>query len=116
MRRFSRKNLQITSDQKIDHIFKVSYQKIVFSISQIKLSRLTYDHTSLHFGGLHEAAVKSAKHHLRKMTANTKFTFDEFYSLNKQIEATLNSTNDPIDILTPGHFLIRSDMMPQFLH
>ena len=45
---------------------------------------------SPHFGGLWEAAVKSVKHHLRRVLGNHKLTFEELYTLIKQIEACLN--------------------------
>ena len=67
-----------------------------------------------HFGGLREAAVKSLKRHLRHVTTNVKFTFEEFSTLLTQIEACLNSRplvplpndEDGVEALTPGHFLI----------
>ncbi|XP_043481754.1 uncharacterized protein LOC122510878 [Leptopilina heterotoma] len=67
-----------------------------------------------HFGGLWEAGVKSVKYHLRRIIGLQKFTFEEFYTLLTQIEATLNSrpiaplSEDAGDFayLTPGHFLI----------
>ena len=67
-----------------------------------------------HFGGLWEAAVKSLKKHLRCITTNVKFTFEEFSTLLTQIEACLNSRplvplpndEDGVEALTPGHFLI----------
>ncbi|CAB0017372.1 unnamed protein product, partial [Nesidiocoris tenuis] len=66
-------------------------------------------------GGLWESAVKSAKRHLNRITANRKFTFEEMATLLCRIEATLNSRplvrssadpTEPLDVLTPGHFLI----------
>ena len=67
-----------------------------------------------HFGGIWEAAVKSLKNHLRRVTANVKLTFEELTTLLTQIEACLNSrplvslpfTDDGAEALTPGHFLI----------
>ena len=67
-----------------------------------------------HFGGLWEAAVKSLKKHLRRVTTNVKLTFEEFSTLLAQIEACLNSRplvplpndDDGVEALTPGHFLI----------
>ena len=38
-----------------------------------------------HFGGLWEAAVKSMKFHLKRVVANTKFTFEEYYSHTSRI-------------------------------
>lgn len=69
---------------------------------------------SPHFGGLWEAAVKSAKHHLKRILGNASLTFEHLYTVITQVEAVLNSrplgplSNDPNDLLplTPGHFLI----------
>ena len=72
---------------------------------------------SPHFGGLWEAAVKSVKHHLRRVLGNHKLTFEELYTLIKQIEACLNSrpliplTDDPTDrqIICPSMILHQSN-------
>ena len=69
---------------------------------------------SPHFGGLWEAAVKSAKYHLRRVMGDHTLTFEELSTLLCQIEACLNSrpltplSDDPSDLssLTPGHFLV----------
>lgn len=71
-----------------------------------------------HFGGLWEAAVKSLKHHLRRVLGETTLTFEEMSTLLAQVEACLNSrplqalSDDPEDttVLTPGHFLIGSSL------
>ncbi|XP_025265579.1 uncharacterized protein LOC112638301 [Camponotus floridanus] len=67
-----------------------------------------------HFGGLWEAAVKSVKHHLRRVIGDVKLTYEEMATLLAQIESCLNSrplqamSDDPEDLeaLTPGHFLV----------
>lgn len=73
---------------------------------------------SPHFGGLHEAAVKSCKHHLRRVLNSTHLTYEEFYTLTTQIEAIMNSrplvpmSPDPNDLnaITPAHFLIGHEL------
>ncbi|XP_033361815.1 uncharacterized protein LOC117240067 [Bombus vosnesenskii] len=74
---------------------------------------------SPHFGGLCEAAVKSFKHHFRRIVGNELLTFEQFNTLVIEIEAVLNSrpltpiSTDPKDllVLTPGHFLIGESLM-----
>ncbi|KAJ8703598.1 hypothetical protein PYW07_017522 [Mythimna separata] len=64
-------------------------------------------------GGLWEAAVKSLKHHLKRVVGEQKLTYEEYSTLLSQLEGCLNSRplcplkEDPedIDFLTPAHFL-----------
>ncbi|XP_043286900.1 uncharacterized protein [Venturia canescens] len=72
-----------------------------------------------HFGGLWEAAVKSAKKHLSIVTKGLIFTFEEYYTLLVEIESILNSrpliplSSDPNDTsaLTPSHFLVGDSLL-----
>ena len=68
-----------------------------------------------HFGGLWEAAVKSAKRHLKRVVGEQKLTYEEFSTIAAQVEACLNSrplleshshSPDGIQPPTPGHALI----------
>ena len=72
-----------------------------------------------HMGGLWEAGVKSFKLHLRKITPQMKFTFEELSTILAKIESCLNSrpltplNDDPHDLnpLTPGHFLVGTPLL-----
>jgi len=50
-----------------------------------------------HFGGIWDAAVKSAKIHLKRVVGDTALTFEEMYTVLAQIEAVINSR--PITLL-----------------
>ena len=73
---------------------------------------------SPHFGGLWEAAVKSAKYHLRRIFHEAFLSYEELATVLCQIEAQLNSRplcplNEDsmcLNFLTPGHFLIFSPL------
>jgi len=67
-----------------------------------------------HFGGLWEAAVRSAKRLLVRVMSNHHFSYEEFTTVLCRVEAVLNSrpltplSSDPADLhyLSPGYFLI----------
>ncbi|KAL0832508.1 hypothetical protein ABMA28_000724 [Loxostege sticticalis] len=69
---------------------------------------------SPNFGGLWEAAVKSAKHHFKRILGLNTVTYEQLNTLIVEIEGILNSrpltsmSQDLSDFsfLTPGHFLI----------
>ncbi len=71
-----------------------------------------------HFGGLWEAAVKSFKKHLKKIVANVRLSYEELSTVLTQIEACLNSrpltpmpeSDNGIEVLMPGHFLVGSPL------
>lgn len=74
-----------------------------------------------HEGGIWEAAVKSMKHHLKRVMGPQKYSIQGITTLLASIEACLNSrplcalSEDPEDneALTPAHFLIgRSLRLP----
>lgn len=64
-------------------------------------------------GGLWEAAVKSFKHHFKRIIGDQILTYEELNTVLAQIEGCLNSrplcpiTEDPeeLNFLTPAHFL-----------
>ena len=69
-----------------------------------------------HFGGLWEAAVKSFKMHLKRVVVEARLTFEELTTTLAHVEACLNSRPltplpelaDPLEVLTPGHFLLEN--------
>lgn len=78
-----------------------------------------------HEGGIWEAAVKSMKHHFRRVAGPQKYSVSGMRNLVTSIEACLNSrplcalSDDPEDreALTPGHFLIgRAIRLPAYDH
>ncbi|XP_036317844.1 uncharacterized protein LOC118732845, partial [Rhagoletis pomonella] len=75
---------------------------------------------SPHFGGLWEAAIKSAKYHFKRTVGLSVLTFDELRTLTCQISAIFNSrplcplseNPDDIEVLTPAHFLTGAPLTP----
>lgn len=69
---------------------------------------------SPHFNGLAESAIRSIKHHIRRVIGELTLTYEELLTVLVKIEACLNSrplhpmSSDPsdFDVLTPGHFLV----------
>ena len=68
------------------------------------------------FGGLWEAAVKSAKKLLKDSLETSLLTFEELTTVLTQVEAVMNSRpllpletlpEDGVQPLTPSHFLMR---------
>ncbi|XP_055618455.1 uncharacterized protein LOC129763419 [Toxorhynchites rutilus septentrionalis] len=71
-----------------------------------------------HFGGLWEAAVRSAKKHLLRVIGYSSVSYEDFLTLLVQIEGCINSrsltqlSDDPDDLqpLTPAHFLVGTSL------
>ncbi|XP_057671219.1 uncharacterized protein LOC130902947 [Diorhabda carinulata] len=69
---------------------------------------------SPHFGGLWESGIKCIKYHLRRVTKDLSFTFEQLYTILTEVEAILNSqplsplsdSSHDLHPLTPSHFLI----------
>ena len=89
--------------------------RVVRSLTQEGTSWIFNPPSAPHFGGIWEAAVKSAKHHLRRIIGDQVLTFSELTTLMCRMEACLNSrpltalTDDPsdLDFQSPSHFLIQ---------
>lgn len=75
--------------------------------------------TGSHFGGLYEAAIKSAKSLLKRTVGDRTLTFEELSTLFARAEAVLNSrplcalSSDPneFEVLTPAHFLVGRSLL-----
>ncbi|XP_062557443.1 uncharacterized protein LOC134222316 [Armigeres subalbatus] len=71
-----------------------------------------------HFGGLWEAAVRSAKFHILRVLGGNPVSHEDFTTLLAQVEGCLNSrpltalSDDPLDLesLTPAHFLVGASL------
>ena len=104
-----------------NNVLQKEYQELLHSFNDEFIAELTNMEIKWHFnapawpsaGGLWEAAVKSFKHHFKRVIGEQKLTFEELTTLLTQIEACLNSrplcalSEDPedLDFLSPSHFL-----------
>lgn len=88
-------------------------QKIIDECSHREIKWVFIPPRAPNFGGLWEAAVKTAKSSLLKTIGNSQLSYEDYATVLSQIEANMNSrpltplSEDPseIDVLTPGHFL-----------
>ncbi|XP_076660048.1 uncharacterized protein LOC143363335 [Halictus rubicundus] len=86
--------------------------------ADLKINWSFYPPGAPHLGGMQEAAVRSVKHHLRRIIGTFTPTAEEMETLLCKVEATLNSRPltrirddaDCLEILTPGHFLTGSPL------
>lgn len=104
----------VGANNEIRQLFRDHKGQIIDSMSNENITFHFCPPYSPHFGGLHEAGIKSIKHHLKRVLGNARLTYEELYTTLTQIEAILNSrpisplSSDPNDLLplTPSHFLI----------
>ncbi|XP_072766594.1 uncharacterized protein [Anoplolepis gracilipes] len=89
------------------------YELFTKKQTQLKLSEFFVEHriewrtippNAPHFGGIWEAAIKSAKYHMKRVIGDAALNYDEMSTLFAEIEAILNSrlisqlSSDPNDI------------------
>ena len=102
-----------------DRFLKEIYNNTENIAGELRLKWNFIPPNSPHHGGLHEAAVKSVKHHLKRVIGTNNLTFEEYNTLLTQVEACVNSrpltplTDDPNDLtaLTPAHFLVGESLI-----
>jgi len=107
----------VGADAQLHALFQPASQEVYKVIGRMADQGMRWQFNSPaapHFGSLWEAAVKSVKHHLRRVIGETRLTFEEMATFLAEVEVCLNSrpvqalSEDPEDFsaLTPGHFLI----------
>lgn len=103
------------------YMLKNNSPEISDALAQRQVKWIFNPPAASNFGGLWEAGIKSAKHHLRRIIKDSySFTYIEFVTLLVRIEGILNSrplidlSPDPadgVDYLSPGHFLIGTALL-----
>ncbi|XP_052751852.1 uncharacterized protein LOC113522552 [Galleria mellonella] len=104
-------------------LFAAENKNIANEVAEILATQGTTWHFipphSPNFGGIWEAGIKSTKFHLKRLVGNLTLTYEELSTTLAQIEACLNSRpltridsdQDTIDVLTPGHFLVGGPLL-----
>lgn len=105
----------------LHHIFntKPNQRAIINECSSKGISWRFIPPRAPNFGGLWEAAVKTAKSSLAKTIGCHQLSYEDMVTVLYQIEANMNSrpltplSDDPteLDVLTPGHFLIGEPLL-----
>ncbi|CAK1583812.1 unnamed protein product [Parnassius mnemosyne] len=104
-----------------NRILQEEYQQLQHIFNNNLLMELSELNIEWHFnapswpsaGGLWERAVRSLKHHLKRVVGDQKLTYEEYSTVLSQIEACLNSRPlcpltenvEDLEFLTPAHFL-----------
>lgn len=95
----------VEADSQLRALFSASTQEGQRLTTRVAEDRIEWKFnppSAPNFGGIWEAAVKSTKHHLRRVIGETKLTYEEMATLLSQIEACLNSrplqalSDDPV--------------------
>lgn len=111
----------VGADAQLRALFSASSregQRIASTVAEERIRWHFNPPAAPNFGGIWETAVKSMKHHLRRVIGDSTLTYEEMATLLAQIEACLNSrplqalSDDPEDFsaLTPGHLLVGSEL------
>lgn len=95
------------ADRQLRDFFSASSLRQQDFVDQLATRRIRWHFnppSTPHFGGLWEAAVKSMKHHIRRVLGDSTLTYEKMSTLLAQIEACLNSrplqalADDPEDV------------------
>ena len=93
---------------KLNEVFESKNKDSVVSFAEQRGTEwVTIPPRAPHFGGIWEAAVKSMKHHLRRVVGTQILHYEELSTILCQIEAVLNSR--PLVPLSSGVAVNRSN-------
>ncbi|XP_075163365.1 uncharacterized protein LOC142235999 [Haematobia irritans] len=110
----------VGADRKLKELYrKLTNGELVSQAAKMEVEFSFIPPRAPHFGGLWEAAVKSAKYLLIRAIGSALLSVEEFQTVLVEVEAVLNSrpitplSTDPNDgaVLTPAHLLIGGDLL-----